>query len=478
MSNQLRFFWALLGLLAIACNRPSIVGTTLIDDDIIEVAAADISDIEIRPFLQSGISVLGDNREICPALAPEGDRNRMILSNFKDPYFGSLSTEIYVQFGFPVFVERPPDNFADATVDSVTLVLPFNSNLIFGDTTDQFDIRVFELLENIESSAGDVFLDQSFMTGTDELGSLLDISARPTTTFDEVVVDNDGELDTLENVVPQIKLRLETDWANTLFDSGLDSMTVLNDTLFLELFKGIKLEVEGFDNGILALNAAVVSQGLSRMVMTFHYSVGEDQFDLTLLPITSSIGNVHNRIVHDLEGSIVADAIDNTAFGDTTILIGRHAGVASSIIIKDVDIPAEALINLGELQFTAKEQINDPLFEQPETLIFYEAEGADDGRRDYPLFALGIANGVIVCDPEIERFGGEAEIIRDESGELLRQYSLNIADELQELVEGSRDSIHIVLTAYGDIDNPGVLRLEGPQSDTNPLTLRVAYTNF
>jgi len=77
-----------------------------------------------------------------------------------------------------------------------------------------------------------------------------------------------------------------------------------------------------------------------------------------------------------------------------------------------------------------------------------------------------------------ESFGGSRTTITSEDGTLINRYTVSITDELQDLIDNSKDSIQLIFTTFPDIDNPRVLTLEGPDSDSNPLSLRVLYSTF
>ena len=447
------------------------------DDDVITIEKATITDFSLRTVEQSTVAVLGDDVEQCQSESSDIARSVLVLSNFEDPVHGTLETELYVQWVYNFFNIPARDSLEFFTVDSVYIRLPYNDDLVFGDTTQSFSLDVFSIDEPIEQGIT-INLDDSFQSGASLLlGSPLTVTPNPTLAVVEERINTADEVDTI-TFKPHVKIPLDPSWAQDFLTAIMDSTNLANDTTLIETFPGMVIRTDGMTDAILGFNGETQQpDGADQFSLQMHYTnqVSGSRGVLSFIPGLRGTGIVHNRIDHDYSGSEAEIALNNADFTDTTLLVGRFTGATTEFTIRDVDIPDNVIINLAELNFTAKELIRTETKLPADNLIYYDGTSDDDGVRDYPSEALSAFNNCVLVT---DIFGGDRNTISDEDGNLVNRYTISITDEMQDLVDNTKDSIQLIFTTFPDIDNPRTIRLEGIESGTNPVSLRVLYSTF
>jgi len=163
----------------------------------------------------------------------------------------------------------------------------------------------------------------------------------------------------------------------------MDSTNLVNDTTVIETVPGMVIRTSALTDAILAFDGTTnQNNGENQLSMQMHYThrTSRSRGTLSFIPgIRVNTGILHNRIDHDYNGSEAEVALNNQNYTDTTLLIGRLAGVSTSLTIRDIDIPDNVIINLAQLSFTAKELIRSETTPPAEELLFYDGTSAEDG---------------------------------------------------------------------------------------------------
>ncbi len=158
----------------------------------------------------------------------------MLIGNYDDTLIGSTSCVSYFEFTNPS--KFNVDYYGEDVYDSLTLILTYN-DYSFGDTLQDMNITVYQLLQNIELSDDDYLYNKASFPYSDEpLGS---INFRPYPTSEDTV-----------------EIKLSDEFGMILFDmlTEKDNIFMESDAYFIDYFKGIALKSEGNNNLVLGFN--------------------------------------------------------------------------------------------------------------------------------------------------------------------------------------------------------------------------------
>lgn len=402
--------WYLFSLLLItfffsSCQDPSTLGTELLDQD---QAKVDFTDT----FSVKAATIQGDSVVTFTPTAL-GQLNSYLFGDFRDPVFGRSVSSIYTQLR----LERTRPDFTDAVLDSVVLVLPYDTNGLYGKYQDEtFGIEIFRLIEPMSSSEP-YFSTQTFQTKGEPIGSM-------------EFVPNLDSIPVIEYISPtnqntvffsHLRIPLSSSLGEELL--SLDTSITRSSVDFQEYFNGIYLRPTLPTNGILSFD---LNNQPFRGGIYLYYRDGEDvlrefQFEIDEFALRTA------NYQHDYEGYPVEAVLNDYEAGDTALYLQGMAGLNAKIELPDPSVLGEnVIVNKAELIVELKMPESDEFFEPATQLSLFTLENGE--RRN-------ISDISIVNSPRsvgIERgFGG---LLNEET----RQYKMNISTHFQEVLEGIR----------------------------------------
>ena len=374
-------------------------------------------------------------------------RNR-IVGRLDDPFLGVSSTEVYMQFSLST-VEPVFDN---ATLDSVVLILGYDSIGFYGEHDIAHRVEVLELVEDFPM-VSTFNSDQTIATGN-VIGSRVMIPSFR----DSVSITNHNDDMDAAKVQPQLRIRLD----NALGDALItDSTLILSNDNFRSFFKGIALSSEPQSgSGTIGIDQNSTINGI------YIYYTTQDTVRRTYRLFTNN--RVASNIVHDYAGAPVQNLIDspNSEF----LAVQGMAGLNSVVTLENLDPIIDQVINYAEIvAIIAFDSNLEPEVYEPRNVIALE-QNADGDNVAISDVSLGQTRGDL-----LRFFGGTPQdtMINGEARQFMR---FNITSHIKDIQNDPNVSKDIILSALAKVENPGRTILYGPQHPFYPMKLNVTFT--
>ncbi|MEL6718579.1 MAG: DUF4270 family protein, partial [Bacteroidota bacterium] len=149
--QRIALFFVITLISLFACNDPSTVGLDLVEEDQINIQFRD--DV---PFSLTTAAAI-PTKTYTPGINAV---TNYLCGELNDPVFGKSNASIYAELALDL---RLPDfSSSDLEVDSLILVLPYDSTAFYGDTTGLVTLEVYEIVEKMDREQ-DFFSDQTVM---------------------------------------------------------------------------------------------------------------------------------------------------------------------------------------------------------------------------------------------------------------------------------------------------------------------------
>jgi len=178
------------------------------------------------------------------------------------------------------------------------------------------------------------------------------------------------------------------------------------------------------------------------------------------------------NFIPDYSGSIVEPFIGENKYaeGDSLIFVQGMSGLNAKLEIQDFSTLQNVIINKAEIEFTIANDLPEDqiLFSSdPIQQLLLATKNADGELERIIDVEAAIAGGLISI------FGGQA---KEDSGEGVFKYTMNITAYLQELVNGEHDTAEIYLYPAIRAERPQRVVLFGPGHSEHPAKIYVTYT--
>ena len=230
-----------------------------------------------------------------------GQTPTVVLGSYNDPLFGRVDGSFYAQFRLEA---NNPDfgELGTITIDSIVLSLEYRDN--YGKITSPQTYEVYRLEESLSLDS----TYYNFMTKNVSTTSLVPLGSetiKPTP--DKITVVGN---DTLPN--PQLRIPLDINYAWEILNSSANG-TLLNNTVFLEEFKGLYVKTNNpswsiGDGSVLFLDLRDPDSKI-----TIYYTQDDELRTFSLLANTSCA--YFNHIQFDNAGSKAKFVLDNPENG-------------------------------------------------------------------------------------------------------------------------------------------------------------------
>ncbi len=437
-------------LLVSSCNKASVLGA-----DLVEGSQANIKHTDSITFKTTTIE---DDSILVFDPDPNIQFNNFFIGNFDDPVFGNTKANFNAQ----LWLSANAPNFEGAVLDSVILILRYDSISTYGDLiTDPYRIGVYEIDENeiVDNNEFYYSSDTFAYDMNNPIAETNDFTPKYSSSDTIRVVDytlsSEGDTITLP---AHLRIPLSEEFGNALLNFDYTNED------FLEQFKGIVVKALNPTKGILSFNLiSAVSN------MTLFYRT-EDTIRQQYRYIFSSSGVKFSNFKHDYTESTVEDFIDNKTDGDSLLFVQSMAGPYIKIEFPDPGKLGDIIVNKAELQFTFAELDNDDITYYPplqSSIISFGNEGNLSLISD--VF-LGTANN-------INWFGGAVQESVDGQGDAIYTYSFNISSHFQEMVKGNEgNTIYIRAIPLLEAERARRSILFGPKHSKYPAKFILTYT--
>ncbi len=431
-------------LLLWACNDPISIGSDLLDDNRADVKFVDTMAITVESYIPDSV-VAGP---------------RLLLSNyacgkFEDPVFGSTEAAIFAHLLVPNSTES---SLTGAELDSIRLVLPFDTLTNYGNINLPLELEIHRLAEKI-SLDQTYYTDKTFATEA----AKLDLNSGPflpNPKADRTVLNytSDTQVDTFS--FPHLRIPLEDALGTELL--SLDPAVYLNDSLFFEKFKGIRIQGVGTQPGLLSFDLFSSRGGIlvyyrkdgKNRQLHFPFYVAGDLFS------AARNGGKVLHVKHDYTGSQVAPFIGATGRTDSLIPLQSINGLQLRVQFPNLAALGNIIINQAELEFTVADMPGDDinLFTRPAQLLPYEINSSG---RVVPIRDVSIAVQLRGQDYNIFTGGNP---VRQSDGRVV--YKINLTSHFQRIIDQSAQAELIIaphlLTATTLLSNFLFLNIEQP----------------
>jgi hypothetical protein len=417
-----------------ACSEPDEIGLGLID----RRAGFNSTDT---------LSIIGGSVFSEPIPTNFGGQN--MLGVMQDPVFGKVKASLFTQF------RLTQNNFSlgDAPVlDSLTISFEYSGSY-YGQVETFQTLKVYELSEQIPD-VDTLFSNISLAHYPDLVAEFL---LRPAPT-DSVLIDT-------IMFAPHFRIRLSDELGQKIIDAN-GTPAFENVPNFLEYFKGLYITVDDEIDGTGSIFNLNMFSFFTRL--SLHYRQEGDtvstrhdfpvtQFtQRTNLFETLSYENAHPLLVEQLFGEEPSGSEDSLLFVQA---MGRLRANIQFPFLSRLSEAANVTINQAKLILPVAEGFADELFPVAQELLLLRY---DENGKLQPIADMQFGD---------EYFGGTYE-------EGKNQYSFNITQHLQQVMNGKVPDKGLTLAVTRAAENARRVVLNGPGVATRPMRLEIIYTVF
>jgi hypothetical protein len=372
-----------------------------------------------------------------------------LLGTNDDPVFGKNTASFYTQLRLsadnPTFGDTP-------VVDSVVLSLAYKK--LYGDSFALQTVKVYEI-------ARDIYKDSLYYSNREILtmGTVLGSKTFVPEPNDSVAIYSD-------TVAPHLRINLNKQWAKQKFLDAQGSSNLLNNTNFLNYFKGIYVASTGA-SGTGAIMGFDLLNSLSRITLYYHNNTQDSlKYNFVINENCARINHFsHSKYYYAdpyLRSEISGGA--DTVKGDSILYIQSMAGLKVRIefpTLKDLVKYGKIAVNKADLIVSLDD--NDytvSSYAPPPQLVLIEEL---DGKI---RFLLDQYEGMTF-------YGGAYNSSK-------KEYKFNIARHIQQIIDGAKDNLGLSLIVW-TADRPNSANrvvLKGPKRKTGNLRLEITYTKL
>ncbi|MEM9919709.1 MAG: DUF4270 family protein [Bacteroidota bacterium] len=431
-----------------SCTESSPLGAELVDQDKNQVEFQDTVTIEASTVDEGIIRTYSPDQTL--------QLTTYMFGNLVDPIFGSIDASFYSQFRYST-AGAPSFQDDGITLDSLVLMLEYDSSAFYGNVESLWNIEVYELSETMDPDAT-YYSDQAFATVPSPIGGAYNFMPNYT---DSIEIIRGGDTTTF---IPHLRIRLDDVVGQRLLD--IDSVDYADINLFLDQFKGINVRTTSPSEGLLAF-----SLNTSTTRMALYYSVNDTTKRSYTFDITGGSAK-SAKFEHQYEAGIVFN--DKTQ-GDSLLFIQGLAGPLAKLEFPHIQNLQNVIINKAELEFTLAVLPDDDIDLFPPSPQLILVEQNDD---DEYVLTEDVAKSVTPQNRlDTEAFGGDLQSTTTSDGTTILQYKMNMAARLQDMIDGSVTT-PIFVRSFTKPTNGSRVVLYGPGHSQFPLKLNLIYTNI
>lgn len=435
----------LLWILMFSCTQFEDVGSGLVDDDNLLIGKVTSVDYSFDTY----------RRDSLVAYRKEGRESDFIptshvLAQLDDPVFGKTVYELTAQLQF----QRRGLNFEGAELDSVVFLLSYDTTFVpYGHYEQSQTLEIYELVSR--DLPEQIFSNDEFELKPERLG-------RHTYYPD---YKHQNRVDST-SVPAHIRIPLSEEFGNRIL--SLDTTITSSVLNLLDEFPGIVVRpvTDEFQGGFRFFPHAVGSSSGSanNRISEFSgiriYYTQEEEAKEAYLQITSGLHHF-TTIRHEYEGSVVEKAWTDDP-EDPEFMYLQPAGTGIRIRFHDLSTFRGKVINDVELTWNvAGHPMDDTTAFRPLASIFAVTD--DFGRR------VPVTDILMYQSSGAYRQAFKGLLINNESGKgSKKQYTFNITNEFQHMVDGSQEPEIFVTVPPQDVSllnrsvifGPGIENLE------------------
>ncbi len=435
----------LLATVLFSCTDPTTLGADLLEEDQISTGFTDT--LSLTSYTVKGDSVRTYHKDFDLQL------NSYLFGDFNNTVFGRSTSSLYVQARMPrsssLIVIEPGFQNTDL-LDSVVLVLPYDTAAYYGSTNEVFGMEVFELTEPMRDTAS-YYSNKTFEVHPMSIGSAFFIPKKDSV---EIINYNGSTADTVK-VPMQLRVPLNQMWGSTFLFQ--DTATFKTDSAFLSVFKGIHLKPTTQNGGMISFNLKSSTAG----IYVYYTRAGKHyQYQFPFNALAARMANY----VNDHSGAVVQPYINEPLKGDTLVFVQGMEGLNTVIEIPHIDKLRGLIVNKAELEVFVDGQGNSTTYPPLQYLsLLYNKNGALQVVRD-------------IEEAAARRFTVFDGVFRKGTGGRPDSYRMNISVHLQDMIDGVVPN-KLYITAFPKPEEAAFVSLLGAKHQHYPIRLKVAFTN-
>lgn len=376
-----------------------------------------------------------------------------------DPFYGAVSSGLYLQFTVPQAGYSLPDSIT--AYDSLVLVIPY-TRAVYGDTAGHIALNVFEIEDpsfKVDTSSRQFY---AFSTLPIKPGAIGSYSGQPSTWITDTM-----KYPSLGDAVNQMRIKLDATMLSRF--ASISPSDLHNNGSFLNFFNGLYIE----PNTLAApeyrkalfyfLLAGSNENYLDNARLELHFERGAaGTKGIIAFPYNPKFSAFFNHIERDDIGYPSADYRSTGLEVDSFLLTGLP-GFQTDLVLNDLDqIPTNAMIHLARLEINVKKEFFSETYTHPNLLMLnvVEEDGTTSNLADYQITAVGDGSYQNLQASEARAFVGGQPVTKMISGEEYYSYTLNFPRQVQRsLFEGKKK---LTLRLFPFYQMPGAYRLIAP----------------
>lgn len=430
-----------------ACQESSSIGNNLLDDEKFNIQFKD--DFSISSSTDEGNRVIAYQSSV--------GLNLYTVGKIDDPIFGESTKEVFFNLGFNPFISIP--DFNTAILDSMVLVMTYDTVGDYGNKDAIHNLELYALNQDFDD-LDTIYAEETISFESELIGTKSFVSAPN----DSISILNHTDT-TLLKLPPQIRVRLDQDWANTLFEDE----TFYADADALETyFTGLYIKNTPSTSSLLGLDLSSVANGESgRNRMIVYYT---DTSNIKKV-YTFRIGSKRGTLVQENKGSSLAQQIeDGSVTGDSLSLIGAHSIQNTKVTFNDLSFLSDKIINHAVIRVFVASLPEDNLALYDPIGQILASSFSDEGNLEIISDISDLSNRNISL---VDGFGGN---LMTENG--VSFYEMNITKRIKDIVELglTPDESNIILTPLSRNQIPNRTVLYGSTHSQYPIEFEVTYT--
>lgn len=432
-----------------ACTDPTSVGADLLEGDEAEVGFTDTLSVQATTLKADTVLTYFPVQNAAQAYTS------YLVGNMQDPIFGTSTAQIYAQLAPR---NSTPDFDASARLDSIVLVLPYDTLGTYGDLTETYGISVHRLSQYINPEQK-YYSDVSFPSEAMALGSKEFVPKLDSVTIYDYT---NNTRDTLK-VPAQLRIPLNRALGEELLK--LDSVTYASDSLFVSFLKGLLIKPTTTNRGMLSFNLMNTRAGI------YVYYKEKDtipaQQQIYFDPFWARATNFE----HNYSGTLVQTYLENPQLNDSLVFVQGMAGVITELEIPYAEQLQGVVVNKAELEIriATPPGNNGDIFEPIPLLLLLTPDetGEFESIDDISLIVTRLGANRLT-----EYYGGNP--VAGNAGDPM-VYRFNLSTHFQKVISKSRTNV-LRLVAFSQLQQPARVALYGTNHPQYGIKLKVAFT--
>lgn len=431
------------GILLVQCDESTIIGSDFLSEEAIDFQFTDT--FTIHTFTQRGI----------PVNSGRVSANTYMIGALDDPIFGKTNSDIY--FGIQVLDDGPM--FENQIIDSMVLIIAYDSLGFYGKQDARFDFELFKTTERINEDT--TFSDEVLDIESEPLASELNkyLSVRDTIfTFDPVE-------DTSIVLQPHFRMKILPQFGINIFTLF---KLVTDDESLLSLIPALYLKGTPDRSAMAGLSIGNTNRLGDLNKLTLFFTNTENDLK-TIYDFRFRIDKF-STFTHDYTGSQVEPFLDNKTDGDSLFFVQGMAGVNGVVDISNALQLKDYLINKAELELTVAEDSEYNLECYPPIELFAASYEGIEGNR------IAIQDLDLISTGGLGVFGGNMVEEIGPNGEMVRKVIINITNHIKNYINDPSIGGEILLSPFFDSETPNRTVFYGAGHSMFPAKVNISFT--